>query len=90
MITDISKIKKKSFKESEPKPKVVSFLSDRNSTDNYILIQKAQQCWDSLRDFRDQRIRARKFLKGDQWSDLMTDPDNPSYQITEDGITMYL
>jgi hypothetical protein len=55
--------------------------------ENMDLLDNCRRYWDSLRDFRDRRLRNRRYLRGDQWSDLIKDPDStvtsPSY-ITEE------
>ena len=55
--------------------------------ENMQLLDECRRYWDSLRDFRDRRLRNRRYYRGDQWSDYILDPDstsaNPSY-ITEE------
>ena len=46
--------------------------------DNMFLLEECRRYWDSLRDFRDRRLRSRRYHRGDQWSDLIADPDNTS------------
>lgn len=66
----------------------VSDKSDMETTmENMQLLDECRRYWDSLRDFRDRRLRNRRYYRGDQWSDIILDPDSsaasPSY-ITEE------
>lgn len=59
------------------KQKYLSYGETLNSGDtsaNMELLWECQRYWESLRDFRERRMRARKFYRGDQWSDLVRDP----------------
>lgn len=54
-------------------------LTDESSLsetrENMALLEQCRIYWDSLRDFRDRRLRNRKYHRGDQWSDLIEDPE---------------
>ena len=63
--------------------KNLSEISDEVN-ENMQLLEDCRMYWESLRDFRDRRLRNRKFYRGDQWSDIIEDPDNPGEYITED------
>ncbi len=39
------------------------------------LLEHCRELWDGLRGFRDRRARARRYHRGDQWGDLIKDPD---------------
>jgi hypothetical protein len=54
--------------------------------DNMFLLEKCRNDWESLRDFRARRKRARRYLRGDQWGDLITDPDTGQLITEEDYI----
>ena len=56
----------------------------KDKTDNLALLRLAQDHWDSLEDFRSRRVRSRKYLRGDQWHELIDDPDNPGETISEE------
>lgn len=68
-------------------------ISDESSLtetwENMALLDQCRTYWDSLRDFRNRRIRSRKYNRGDQWADLIQDPDvsSTSY-ITEEQYIM--
>ncbi len=47
------------------------------------LLYRCLNYWNNLSDFRERRERARKYLRGDQLSDKITDPDCPSRKITQ-------
>lgn len=57
-------------------------ISDESSLsetwENMALLDQCRAYWDSLRDFRSRRTRNRKYHRGDQWSDLIADPDSSS------------
>lgn len=57
--------------------------------ENMALLDQCRTYWDSLRDFRKRRLRSRKYNRGDQWADLIQDPDvsSTSY-ITEEQYIM--
>lgn len=43
------------------------------TTENLELLQRAQECYNSLREFRAERDRCKRFTCGDQWGDLIED-----------------
>lgn len=47
------------------------------------LLDECRNNWDNLRGVREEYIRNRKFVSGDQWSDWVVNPDNTNTQITE-------
>lgn len=53
-------------------------------TENLYLLEKCRHDWESLLDFRTRRKRNRDYLRGKQWSDLITNPDKPSETISEE------
>ena len=61
----------------------VSEISDEVNA-NMQLLEDCRRYWDSLRDFRNRRLRNRKYYRGDQWSDQIEDPDNEGEYITEE------
>jgi len=61
----------------------ISEISD-DVRDNLHLLEDCRRYWDSLRDFRNRRLRNRKYYRGDQWSDMIEDPDNDDKYITEE------
>ncbi len=48
------------------------------------LLEHARIMWDNLRDFRERRKRARRYHRGDQWGDIIQDPDSPGDSIREE------
>lgn len=40
---------------------------------NKELLTRASECWNSFRDFRDERERCKRFTYGEQWKDLIED-----------------
>ena len=61
-----------------------STISITPTTENQQILQLAMQDWTSLSDFRDRRKRSRLYYRGDQWAELMDDPDNTGTTITEE------
>ena len=69
------------LKKAERKPLVN--INEEDVSENNRLLEKCRQHWEALRDFRERRKRARKYKRGDQWSDVIVDPDNKHKLITE-------
>ena len=66
--------------------KQVSLIGEtpfNDQKENMDLLEECRRYWESLRDFRTRRLRARKYYRGDQWSDRIKDPDSDKY-ITEE------
>lgn len=53
------------------------------SKDDIDLLDWCRNAWDELQDVRNEFIRNRKFVSGDQWSDLVPNPANTNQSITE-------
>lgn len=49
-------------------------LHGEDTAKNMELLWECQRYWSSLREFRNRRVRGRKYYSGDQWSDLVVDP----------------
>ena len=49
-------------------------LHSEDTAKNMELLWECQRYWSSLREFRNRRVRGRKYYSGDQWSDLVVDP----------------
>jgi hypothetical protein len=58
-----------------PLPEASTMEKDR---ENLELLEECRRFWDSLRDFRERRLRSRRYHRGEQWSDLIVDPDSAS------------
>jgi hypothetical protein len=58
-----------------PLPEASTMGKDRENLD---LLEECRRYWDSLRDFRERRLRSRRYHRGEQWSDLIVDPDSAS------------
>ena len=54
-----------------------------DNSENIKLLEKCEFYWNSLRDFRNRRKRNRKYYRGDQWGDIVFDPDSDEY-VTEE------
>lgn len=60
-----------------------SYLTDDMVSENWQLLEVCRQHYDKLADFRDRRRRARKYLRGDQWHELVEDEEGNT--ITEEA-----
>jgi hypothetical protein len=47
------------------------------------LLDDCREYWDDLNNFRERRKRNREFYRGNQWNDLVKDPDNPDKIVSE-------
>lgn len=52
----------------------------------YDLLQRCRQYWDNAEDVRERRRRAARFNRGEQWGDLIYDPESDDYLTEEDYI----
>lgn len=73
IITDLSKVKSLRLKGARPKPASnstsnPSTLGSERRTD---LLHQAQLYYDALQEFRQRRTRTRRYVEGDQWSELI-------------------
>lgn len=53
------------------------------SAENMRLLDQCRSYWDALSDFRTRRKRARMYYRGDQWGEIIEDPDFQGRYITE-------
>jgi len=70
--------------------KQTRYLYDEETQENQQLLDVCRQYWESLQDFRDRRKRNRKYYRGEQWKDKISNPDydandsNSEEYITEE------
>lgn len=57
---------------------------NKDATANMQLLWTCSQYWDSLSDARDRAYRAWKYRRGDQWGDLINDPDHAGKKVVEE------
>ena len=71
--------------ESVPSSKNPPAPADRFSTTTEYLhiLEQAQRDWESLHAFRQRARRTARYVDGDQWGDVMDDPDRKGRTITE-------
>lgn len=87
MIRDVSKIDFQKLKGVIPAKNYPGIDEDpvdefmRSSNIN--LLEKCRNDWEGLQNFRDRRRRAREYVRGNQWGDIITDPDT-GLDITEE------
>jgi hypothetical protein len=55
----------------------------RVTDENLRILEQAQRDWDSLHAFRQRAKRTARYVDGDQWGDVMEDPDRKGHTITE-------
>ena len=73
-------------KDQERRSSETLRLNDNATSENILLLERAKNYWESLRNFRDRRERNRKYYRGDQWGDTVFDPDSGQYVTEEDLI----
>lgn len=56
------------------------------SNDNLTLLWRCAQDWDAMIYLRKEHARNLRYKNGDQWSDTVPDPENPSKMIREDAL----
>lgn len=56
------------------------------TAENMKLLEQCRLDWQALSDFRRRRVRARKYLQGDQWHEVISDPNTGRYMKEEDYI----
>lgn len=56
------------------------------SAESKALLEKCHEGWLALSKVRDERARNVKFKNGDQWSDLVEDPNKKGYAVREDEL----
>lgn len=61
-------------------------LSGAITDENIHLLQRCHHYWDAMYSFRERRRRARMYHRGDQWKDLIHDPNDGTWQTEEDYI----
>jgi len=55
---------------------------------NILLLQTAQRYWSALDDFRTRRRRAVDYYRGDQWGDIIFNPETQTYMTEETYIKL--
>ena len=82
LIPDLKQVKAMTFKKRK------STLKDdmETMTFNQRLLEECYQYWTSLQDFRDRRKKNRLYYRGDQWHELISDPDTGETTTEEDYI----
>lgn len=59
---------------------------DNPERENMELLGHTRNLWDNMHDYRTRRKRARRYHRGDQWGDLITNPDTGQQIREEDYI----
>lgn len=67
------------LKRTKPNVTVRRELMSEDISDNLLLLDQAAEYWNKLADFRKRARRASKYNRGDQWSDIVFDPDEKDY-----------
>ncbi len=82
-ISRIVKLAKNSGELSIPKKSKVNTKQFIKEDENKEVIDRAYDYWSSLSNIRTERRRNIKYKNGDQWSDIVKDPDNNGKSIRE-------
>lgn len=71
LMPDIKQVKAITYRKQK------STLKDDMETmnENHLLLEECYQYWQALQDFRDRRKKNRLYYRGDQWHELIDDPD---------------
>jgi len=82
LIPDLKQVKAMTFKKRK------STLKDdmETMTHNKRILEECYQYWTALQDFRDRRKKNRLYYRGDQWHELISDPDTGETTTEEDYI----
>lgn len=85
-IIDFKKRRLSVLSKSKKKPKGDSLGTKFDSIDkeNHEIIYHARNLWDDLYDFRKRTERASRYHRGDQWGDMIWDPDSNEYMREEE------
>lgn len=75
---------KKTGASKAPKLNIKDINKMEATTFDINLLEQARTYYNDMDDFRERRMRNRKYVRGDQWSDEITDPDDNSSTITEE------
>lgn len=70
--------------ENKTKNNSLKELDKDEQGKNIALLELCHNYWDGLYNFRARRRRARRYYRGHQWKDIITDPENSSHNITEE------
>lgn len=82
LLPDLKQVKAMTYHKKK------STLKDDSKTvgENRKLLEEAYMYWTALQDFRDRRKRNRLYYRGDQWHELISDPDTGETTTEEDYI----
>ena len=69
--TDFRKFNKQTLGIEDVVPLPVILSRSPDTTEGTLLLQKTARYWNSLEEFRIRRRRARNYLRGNQWSDIV-------------------
>ena len=65
---------------------VLSYGAENVERKDWLLLERASALWNGMEDFRQRRERSRKYYRGEQWGDLIWNPDTCTYITEEDYI----
>lgn len=81
--SDLARIKKYSGKKQSIAQTVARSQSYEQSQENHTLLQLCWQDWSNMHSIREEHRRNQRYKNGQQWDDLMKDPDHPYRYIRE-------
>lgn len=70
----------------KPKVKKNIYAQDEDVRENISLLEKCREYYDSLYDFRNRRKRNREYYRGNQWGDIIVNPDTGESTTEENYI----
>lgn len=80
MITNLENVKSLRRRGASPRKREEAAASSIKDKNYSALLYKAQSYYDALYTFRKTRLRARRYMEGDQWSELIPNPKNRLYR----------
>ena len=86
-MNNIKRYDRRKLGASKVKSKISSLsrFENQDKSAYYTILENAMRDWLNLSQFRDRANRAIRYKDGNQWGDVIVDPDNPGRFITEEA-----
>jgi len=75
---EVSEVRVRKFQQND-----LSFTEGKLNLDK---VYRAMHDWMALADMRKRRRRVRKYIRGDQWHEMVQDPEDPEKTISEEKL----
>ncbi|MDR0618899.1 MAG: hypothetical protein LBG17_03250 [Bacteroidales bacterium] len=83
---NIQRYNAKRYKKKEISVQRSIAQNEQDNAENMDILYRAQLDWNSLSQFRERAIRALRYSEGNQWDDIIKDPDTGQYISEKDLI----